>query len=250
MKMKFYFILLVCFFIILIHPHDTNAKQNKIDNKLLTDTLVTLLDPYISEAIADYYGYQKSYELYDARVLDISRKEAGGFSFEVKVRINTFEAAHNPPYGKETIILAVDVDSVKVIKFIHEGDDWERKIAKFYEEAISDIQQTFELNLSSFKKLNYNQLLFKAEKQRGYKSLSAIVTGIIDDELNSEITSPYKNIIDPVTFIKGNSGNILFKKVDGTNIVFKVFKSDGKWAVVKKERKQGRKMKDDLLWYM
>lgn len=57
-------------------------------------------------------------------------------------------------------------------------------------------------------------------------------------------------MIEPVTFIKENKGYILFKKADGTNIVFQLSKLNGKWEVVKKERKQGRKMKKELLWYM
>jgi hypothetical protein len=250
MRGKFYFILSICLFMILIQPNNTDAEQNKIDNKLLLDTLLTLLDPYISEEIERYYGYQKSYGLYDAKILHISREKGEQFRFKVKVQINTFEEAHNPPYGKETIILEVDIDKVKVIKFIHEGDEEEKKIARFYDEVISDIRQTFKLNLNSFKKLNYEQLLYKSEKQREYKSLSDIVTDIIDNELTPEIIPPYKNVIEPVTFIKENQGYILFKKADGTNMVFQVFKLDGKWGVVKKESKQGKKMKNNLLWYM
>lgn len=253
MKRKFCFILLFCLLIILIQPNDTNAAQNKVDNKLLLDTLITLLDPYISEGIEHYYGYHKSYGLYDAKILNISREEEGGFRFKVKVQISTFEAAHNPPYGKETIILEVDVDKVKVIKFIHEGDEWERKITSFYDKAISDILQTFKLNLNLFKKLNYEQLMFKSEKQKKYKSLSDIVTDIINNELTTEINTPYtpyKNVINPVTFIKGNQGYILFKKADGTNIVLGVSKLNDKWVIVNRESKQGKKMKNDLLWYM
>ncbi|CAM3248614.1 DUF3888 domain-containing protein [Filibacter tadaridae] len=250
MKKKLWFVLSICLFIILIQSNVTNAKQNKLNNKLLIDTVITLLDPHISEAVENYYGYHKSYGLYDTKIIGITRKDEGGFKFKVKVQVNTFEAAHNPPYGKETILFEVDIDKVKVIQFIHEGDEEERKIAKFYDEAISDIAQTFKLNLNSFEKINYNQLLYKSEKQKEYKSLSDIVTDIIVNELNPEIKPPYKNVIDPVTFLKENQGYILFKKADGTNIVIQVSKSNGKWAVVKRESKQGKKMKNDLLWYM
>ncbi|MCM3399349.1 DUF3888 domain-containing protein [Oceanobacillus profundus] len=250
MKNKLCFVLLIFLFIILIQPNDTNAKQNKIENKLLLDTMITLLDPYISEAVEQYYGYHKSYGLYDAKILGISREEDGGFSFNVKVQVNTFEEAHNPPYGKETIILGVEVGKVKVIKFIHEGDEEERKIANFYNEAITDIKETFKINLNTFKKIKYEQLLYKSEKQKEYKSLSDIVTNILVNELNPEIKPPYKNIIEPVTFIKNNQGYILFKKADGTNIVFQVSRLNGKWVVVKEESRQGKKMKNDLLWYM
>ncbi|PAE29332.1 hypothetical protein CHI07_09240 [Paenibacillus sp. 7884-2] len=101
MKNKLCFVLLIFLFIILIQPNDTNAKQNKIENKLLLDTMITLLDPYISEAVEQYYGYHKSYGLYDAKILGISREEDGGFSFNVKVQVNTFEEAHTPPTVKK-----------------------------------------------------------------------------------------------------------------------------------------------------
>ncbi|HLQ98024.1 MAG TPA: DUF3888 domain-containing protein [Candidatus Dormibacteraeota bacterium] len=250
MGQKLFFVLSICLFLILIQPNDTYAEQNKIDYNLLSDTLVTLLNPHIAEAVEHYYGYNKSYGLYDIEILSISREEEEGFRFRVKVQVNTFEAAHNPPYGKETIIFEVAIDKVEVIEFIHEGNEKERKIKHFYDEAISDIRKTFKLNLNSFKELTYKQLLYESEKQKEYKSLSNIATDIIVNEINPEIKPPYKNVIEPVTFIKENKGYILFKKVDGTNIVFQLSKLNGKWEVVKKERKQGRKMKKELLWYM
>ncbi|WP_188455724.1 DUF3888 domain-containing protein [Virgibacillus oceani] len=253
MNRKLCLVLSIWLFFILIQPNNINAEQNKIDNTLLLDTLITLLNPYLSEGIEHYYGYHKSYGLYDIKIINISREEGREYSFKVKAQVNTFDEAHNPPYGIETIILEVNVDKVKIIKFIHKGDEWERKITDFYDETISDILQTYELNLNSFKKLYYKQLLFKSEKQKEYKSLSNIVTGIIDNQLTSEINSPYtpnKNVITPVTFIKGNQGYILFKKADGTNIVVEVSKLNGKWVAVKEESKQGKKMKYDLLWYM
>src|SRR5690625_1122344 len=250
MGQKLFFVLSICLFLILIQPNDTYAEQNKIDYNLLSDTLVTLLNPHIAEAVEHYYGYNKSYGLYDIEILSISREEEEGFRFRVKVQVNTFEAAHNPPYGKETIIFEVAIDKVEVIEFIHEGDKKKKKIKYFYDETISDIRKTFKLNLDSFKEFTYKQLLYESEKQKEYKSLSNIATDIIVNEINPEIKPPYKNVIEPVTFIKENKGYILFKKVDGTNIVFQLSKLNGKWEVVKKERKQGRKMKKELLWYM
>lgn len=253
MKRNCCLVLSIWLFIIPFQPNNLNAEQNKVDDKLLLDTLITLLSPYISEGIEHYYGYDKSYGLYDIKILAISRGKDSEFRFKVVVQVNTFAEAHNPPYGKETIILKADVEKVKVIKFIHEGDEWERKITDFYDEAISDILHSFKLNLNSFKKLSYEQLVFLSEKQNEYKSLSDIVTGIIDNKLITEINTPYspfKNVITPVTFIKGNQGYILFKKADGSNIVIGVSKLKGKWVVVNKESKQGKKMKKELLWYM
>lgn len=62
-----------CFIHFFVPAVDTAAEKNQIDNKLLTDTLITLLDPYISEGIIGYYGYQKSYSLSNAEFINISR---------------------------------------------------------------------------------------------------------------------------------------------------------------------------------
>lgn len=51
----------------------------------------------------------------------------------------------------KTIVLDVAVDEVKVIKFTHRGDEYESIIANFYNEAISEIQKSFKLNLNSFR---------------------------------------------------------------------------------------------------
>jgi len=252
MKRILWLILTICLFTIFIQPSKINAKEETA-RTLQSDLLITLLNPAISEAIEAYYGYHKSYGLYDIKILDITRQKESAYSFRVKVQVNTFEEAHNPPYGKETVVLLVETDKVKVIKFDHQGDAYERKIAKFYDETLLDIQNTFKLNLAAFEKLTYDQLFYKAEKEKQYKSLTDLLTDIVEIEINPEINtpySPYKNVITPVTFINENEGYILFKKADGTNVVFKVSKSDGKWSVVNKKSKQGKKMKNDLLWYM
>lgn len=75
MKRRLRLVLLIWLFIILPHPKNTNAEQNKFENKLLLDTLITILNPYISEEIEQYYGYPKSYGLYDTKIIDIARKE-------------------------------------------------------------------------------------------------------------------------------------------------------------------------------
>lgn len=244
--------LLICLFTLLIQPSSTSGKH-KADEPLLTDTLITLLNPAISEAVENYYGYLKSYGLYDAKILDISRETEGGFTFKAKVQINTYEAAHNPPYGTETIVLGVEPDKVKVLAFLHKGDAYEEKIKEFYDKSLSDIQKTFQLNLSHFEKLTDDQLQFKAENKAEYNTLANIVTSIIEKEINPEIKTPdtpFKNVITPVTFIKGNTGYILYKKADGTNFVVEVKNSDGRWIVVNKRSTRGKRMKNELLWYM
>jgi hypothetical protein len=251
MLRKFYLVFLIGIIILSAQPHLFKASQNDIDNKLLNDTLLTTLDPYIEEGIVNYYGYLKQYGLYDAKVLSIKRNtEEDEFNFTVKVLVTTFESAHNPPYGKETVTFNISPMGVKRVNYYHEGDEVEKKFIQFYKESISDIKQSFHLNLEHYSKYSYNQLLYIAEKNEEYKSLSAIAVGIVENILNPEIHPPYKNVIDPVTFIKGNEGYVLFKRADGTNNYFRMKKENKEWVVVEKKSEKGKKMKYELYWYL
>lgn len=234
----------------LIQPLMTKAEQPTIDQQSIQDALLTTLQPYISEGIIQYYGYHKSYGLYDAKIVNIQREEEGGFSFTVKVQVNTFETAENPPYGKETLQFKISPTGVKLLDFTHEGDEEEKKIQQFYKEALIDIKTSFHLNLLPYKRYDYNQLQYKAEKQNEYDSLAHIVEEIVINILSPEIQPPYKNVIDPVTFVKGDEAFILFKKADGTNFYYKVLKENGIWKVAEQDSVKGKKMEYDLLWYM
>lgn len=221
-----------------------------MDDPLLYETLLTSLSPYISEGVINYYGYPKSYGLYDAKLVSIERSGEGEFNFKVIVKVYTFEHAHNPPYGKETMTFDISPMGIKRMDYDHEGDEEERKTTQFYAEVISEIKQSFDLNLESYEEYNDSQLQYKAEKQKEYQSLAKITESIIVNILNPEIHPPYKNVIDPVTFILGDSGYILFKRADGTNTIFEVVSDKQEWKVINEKSKKGKIMKKELIWYM
>lgn len=235
---------------ILIPPLTFKAEQTNNDQQSTQDALLTTLQPYISEGIIDYYGYDKSYGLYDAKIVSIRREEKDGFSFTVEVQVNTFETAENPPYGKETMQFEISPKGIKLQEFTHEGDEEEKKLHQFYKETLIDIKKSFHLNLLPYERYDYNQLRYKAEKQNEFNSLAHIAEEIVINILSTEIQPPYKNVINPVTFVKGNEGFILFKKADGTNFYYKVLKENGIWKVIDQDSEKGKKMKYDLLWYM
>ena len=123
----------------LINPSKIHAQSEQPDYKLIYDTLLTTLEPSIQKEIINYYGYPKQYGLYDAKILSIIREPEGQFSFTVKVQVTTFEHAHDPPYGKETMTFKIDPFGVKTISFKHEGGKEEKDINGFYKETLSDI---------------------------------------------------------------------------------------------------------------
>ncbi|WP_231567253.1 DUF3888 domain-containing protein [Sporosarcina sp. ZBG7A] len=227
-----------------------NSKSEQPDYKIMYDTLLTTLDPSIQKEITNYYGYLKQYGLYDAKILSITREHEGSFDFNVKVQVTTFEHADDPPYGKETMTFNVDPFGVKTISFQHKGDKLEKDIDEFYKTTLSDIKQSFNLNLESYTAYKYNQLQYHAEIKNEFKSLFTIAEEIETNILLPERKIPNKNVIDPVTFLKDNTGYILFKKSDGTNVNYKVQKKDGNWIVTDKNSKQGKKMDYKLPWYI
>jgi len=73
---------------------------------LYRDFLLTMLSPYIQQAIADHYGEHRSFGLYQAQFKDLKRLcDKGQFYFEGTVVVETWEGPHRPPYGLETITL-------------------------------------------------------------------------------------------------------------------------------------------------
>ncbi|QDQ01231.1 DUF3888 domain-containing protein [Lysinibacillus fusiformis] len=231
---------------LILGNHDSQNEQP--DYKLIYDTLITTLFPSIEKEIINYYGYPKQLE--DAKILSLTRKHEGSFDFNAEVQVTTFVHAHNPPYGKETMTFNISPFGVKTISFKHEGEKLEKDINEFYKETLSDIKQSFNLNLESYSCYTYNQLQYQTEINNEFKSLFNIAEEIVTNILFPERKIPYKNVIDPVTFIKGNTGYMLFKKSDGTNVIYKVQKKDGNWIVTDKNSKQSNEMDYKLPWYV
>jgi len=231
-----------------ILPCKIYAQSEQTDDQLIRDTFITILNPFIEKEIDHYYGYPKQYGLYDVKILKIVKESQ--FSFKVSVEVTTFEHAHSPPYSKEIIMFEVSPTGVSTLRYIHEADDVEKAINAFYRATLLDIQQSFKLDLASYTSYRYDQLQYQAEINNDMKSLAMIAEEIVTHILFPERKIPYKNVIDPVTFIKGNIGYMLFKRADGTNVSYQLQKKDGTWIVTDKTSKPGRKMEDLLPWYI
>ena len=231
-----------------ILPCKIYAQSEQADEQLIRDTFITILNPFIEKEIDHYYGYPKQYGLYDVKILKIVKESQ--FSFKVSVEVTTFEHAHSPPYSKEIITFEVSPTGVSTLRYIHEADDVEKAINAFYRATLLDIQQSFKLDLASYTSYRYDQLQYQAEINNDMKSLAMIAEEIVIHILFPERKIPYKNVIDPVTFIKGNIGYMLFKRADGTNVSYQLQKKDGTWIVTDKTSKPGRKMEDLLPWYI
>ncbi|WP_333880940.1 DUF3888 domain-containing protein [Lysinibacillus capsici] len=246
--MKKFAYVLMAIFTMFILPCKIYAQSKQADDQLIRDTFITILNPFIEKEIDHYYGYPKQYGLYDVKILKIVKESQ--FSFKVSVEVTTFEHAHSPPYSKEIITFEVSPTGVSTLRYIHEADDVEKAINAFYRATLLDIQQSFKLDLASYTSYRYDQLQYQAEINNDMKSLAMIAEEIVTHILFPERKIPYKNVIDPVTFIKGNIGYMLFKRADGTNVSYQLQKKDGTWIVKDKKSKPGKKMEDLLPWYI
>ncbi|MBP0723849.1 DUF3888 domain-containing protein [Bacillus sp. RG28] len=252
---KYFFIFILSVFFISLSPDNPQAKENKLsEEQLIRSALVITLLPHIKEKISEYlkdfktYGtYGMSFGAMDTEILSIKNQNPNEpFTYETEIEISTFEHAHNPPYFKITITLDFQYSEYKITNFKIEGDDTFKEIEAFYNETLSDIQQSFNLQLTDYTHYNPNEL-----KDLEYIQLNQIVTNIEKTILapDARKTHPFKNVVAPITFLKGSKGYILFKKGDGTNVVYIIEKENGIWAVIDKKQKKGKKMETKLLWY-
>src|SRR5690606_34592488 len=99
-----------------------DVKRKKINRipvpkKLLKEALIERLVDSISKAIVSHYGESKLWYRGDEKVLKIEKDEDG---IILTVQVMTFEGAHNPPYGEETITFQIlSGGNVKVINYQH-----------------------------------------------------------------------------------------------------------------------------------
>lgn len=106
------------------------------------------------------------------------------------------------------------------------------------------------MNLESYSSYKYNQLRYQAEINNKFKPLFNIAEDVVTNILFPERKIPFKNVIDPITFIKGNTGYMVFKKSDGTNVIYKLIEKDGNWIIIDKKGRQGKVMDYKLPWYV
>lgn len=241
------------FFLIFLTLANTNikinAQENEIKPEIVQDTLITTLYPHIKNAMVDYYGYTKSFDLFNIKIKSITRKNSS-YKFDVVILIKTFEHAHNPPYGKDTIVFEITLSDIKTISYSHEKDKYEILIENFYKDTINDIKQSFNLDLSNYIEYNSSHVYYLDDEDEKFNTLSKILLDIVRNKIDPKLKSGYKNTIDPVTYIKENKGLILFKLSDGTNIVYKIKLVNDSWIVEDVLNKKGKEMPYDLLWYM
>ncbi|MFU0825478.1 MULTISPECIES: DUF3888 domain-containing protein [Clostridium] len=96
-------------------------QLEKVAANYCNEALLSFAYPFITKAVYDYYGTNKQFDLFDAKILSID-KPSEAFTYRVIIQINTFTGAHNPPLGTDTITIETSPESTKVINFIHKSE--------------------------------------------------------------------------------------------------------------------------------
>lgn len=90
------------------------------EKKLYQDIFFTLLRPYISKAIVDYYGKSYNFDNWSTDILSVERPNGNRTElFIIKLQVNPYIGAHNT-VGTDNITFIVSAGgNVKIEKFEH-----------------------------------------------------------------------------------------------------------------------------------
>lgn len=100
----------------------TNQVSVNEEIELYRNLFITLLHPYVEEAIDNYYNDYLKYlpreDLFDYNILSIKRIPNHNYSYVIKLEVVPFVGPHLS-VGIDHITLTLDLNGVKVLKFKH-----------------------------------------------------------------------------------------------------------------------------------
>lgn len=109
-----------CFFV----PKEANALTepytfNQTDSKNKDELIITLLTPQIENAVKNYYGQDRRYEIGDSHIAILKRGDGQNSNiFKIELKIDTFEGAHNN-YYTEFLIFTVSPHEIILNEYRH-----------------------------------------------------------------------------------------------------------------------------------
>lgn len=106
--------------LIMLFTPTSYAYGKDINERAMQDFILAVLGKYMYQAVYEYYGEPRMFDLYDAKIIEMKPlKDGERFSSEIKVQIQTYVGAHNPPRGIDTITFIQDFGDIKVTEFEH-----------------------------------------------------------------------------------------------------------------------------------
>ncbi|MGF9769351.1 DUF3888 domain-containing protein [Bacillus albus] len=102
----------------IINVNKKRINRIPVPKKFLKEVVMNLLIEPISKEVEKYYKEPKLWDRGSEKIVEITKDEAN-YIFYVTVQIQTFEGAHNPPYGEDTITFRIKEDEIKSIHYKH-----------------------------------------------------------------------------------------------------------------------------------
>lgn len=93
--------------------------QNKFDNSKVTDEkyrnfIIAVLNPYIYDALREYYGRPKNYDMYSIEILNINEVTYKDYYYEIEIKVPTYEGAHLSDFKNFYMKFLVDNSGIKL----------------------------------------------------------------------------------------------------------------------------------------
>ena len=113
---------------ILLSTGAAAQSKSELPQDAMEQVILRLLHQPVKEAVNDYYNEPRQY--WEQEVLSVQKVPQSPY-YEVVIRVETFygahnpenSAAHNPPYGLETMTFYVGpLDAVRLVNFDHQDE--------------------------------------------------------------------------------------------------------------------------------
>lgn len=101
------------------------------------------------------------------------------------------------------------------------------EVNNFKSQVDEDIANAFTIELTSLEKIDH-----KALGTDSFKPFETVFIEVITQQKTGDVL--------PSIYINGNTGYILEKKADGTNVVYRIEKNQNVWTILQKESKPGK----------
>lgn len=105
---------------VLLSSGTATSKSQKDRSDATDQVILRLLYQPTTTAIEDYYKEHRQY--WRQEILNVQKVPQSPY-YKVVIRVETFQGAHNPPYGLETLTFYVGpLDKVQLISFEHQDE--------------------------------------------------------------------------------------------------------------------------------
>lgn len=102
---------------ILANQNQNNKNKLVVSEKEYKDFILAFLNPYISDALEQHYGYQKNFDLFNTKILKIEDHTMNGYYFDITLLVNSYIGAHLLDFSNDIITFRLDDKGINLNSF-------------------------------------------------------------------------------------------------------------------------------------